>query len=195
MMNFNQIAYKASFGTAQQLPESTLPEIVFSGRSNVGKSSLINKVFNRKGLARVSSVPGKTITINFFEGEKLHFVDLPGYGYAKRSASEIKRWGDMIEAYFAQGRHIALVLQLIDFRRKASGEDIQMLDFLTKKRIPFVIVFTKCDKLNKTETLRRMEEIAEELQAYDADAILFSALSGQGVEDVRRKIEEIAEAL
>ena len=195
MMNFNAIQYVASFGTAEQLTPATKPEIVFSGRSNVGKSSLINKIFNRKNLARVSSVPGKTVTINVFEGEKVNFVDLPGYGYAKRSASEIKRWGDMIEAYFAQDRDIALVLQLIDIRRKASGEDLQMLDFLTQKGIPFVIVFTKCDKLNKTETFERMEQIAEELEAYDADAILFSALSGQGVEDVRQKISEIAEAL
>lgn len=195
MMNFNAIQYVASFGTAEQLTPATKPEIVFSGRSNVGKSSLINKIFNRKNLARVSSVPGKTVTINVFEGEKVNFVDLPGYGYAKRSASEIKRWGDMIEAYFAQDRDIALVLQLIDVRRKASGEDLQMLDFLTQKGIPFVIVFTKCDKLNKTETFERMEQIAEELEAYDADAILFSALSGHGVEDVRQKISEIAEAL
>ena len=195
MMNFNAIQYVASFGTAEQLTLATKPEIVFSGRSNVGKSSLINKIFNRKNLARVSSVPGKTVTINVFEGEKVNFVDLPGYGYAKRSASEIKRWGDMIEVYFAQDRDIALVLQLIDVRRKASGEDLQMLDFLTQKGIPFVIVFTKCDKLNKTETFERMEQIAEELEAYDADAILFSALSGQGVEDVRQKISEIAEAL
>ena len=192
-MNLNKAQYKMSFGTAEQLPESTLPEIVFSGRSNVGKSSLINKVFNRKNLARVSSVPGKTITINFFECEEIHFVDLPGYGYAKRSASEIKRWGDMIEAYFAGERHIAMVFQLVDFRHKASQEDLQMLRFLSEKSIPFTIVFTKCDKLNKTETVQRMESIAEELSEFDADAVLFSALSGQGVEDVREIIEKTAE--
>ena len=192
-MNLNHIEYERSFGTAAQLEESTCPEIVFSGRSNVDKSSLINKVFNRKNLARVSSVPGKTVTINFFKCEQVRFVDLPGYGYAKRSAGEIKRWGDMIEAYFAQERQIALVFQLIDFRRKASGEDIQMLDFLSQKGIPFVIVFTKCDKLNKTKTLERMEQIGEELAAYDAEAVLFSALSGQGVAEVREMIENTVE--
>lgn len=195
MIHFNNVEYTHSFGTAEQLEESTLPEIVFSGRSNVGKSSLINKVFNRKGLARVSSMPGKTITINFFRCDDVNFVDLPGYGYAKRSAAEMQRWSEMIEAYFAHERNIALVFQLIDFRRKVSGEDIQMLDYLTQKNIHFVIVFTKCDKLNKTETLRRMEEVAEELQAYDADAILFSALSGQGVEEIKEKINEVTEAL
>ena len=195
MINLNAIAYKESYGTAAQLPESTYPEIVFSGRSNVGKSSLINKLFNRKNLARVSSVPGKTVTINVFECEGVHFVDLPGYGYAKKSASEIKRWGDMIEAYFSGERNIALVLQLIDFRRKASGEDLQMLHYLTERNIPFVIVFTKCDKLNKTETLRRMEEIGEELSEFDADAVLFSALSGQGVEELKQKLTEVIEAL
>lgn len=192
-MNLNKAQYKVSYGTAEQLPESTFPEIVFSGRSNVGKSSLINKVFNRKNLARVSSVPGKTITINFYECENVHFVDLPGYGYAKRGAAEIERWSKMIEAYFSGDRHIALVFQLIDFRRKASEEDVQMLRFLSEKSIPFVIVFTKCDKLNKSETEKRMQEIVEELADFDADAILFSALSGQGVDDVRMKIEEIAD--
>lgn len=195
MINYNHAEYTHSFGTAAQLDNSPLPEIVFSGRSNVGKSSLINKVFNRKNLARVSSTPGKTITINFFRCDDMHFVDLPGYGYAKRSAAEMQRWNEMIEAYFAADRNIALVFQLIDFRRKASGEDIQMLDYLTEKKIPFVIVFTKCDKLNKTETMRRMEQVAEELEAYDADAILFSALSGQGVEEVRTKITECCEEL
>ncbi len=193
MINFNNVEYVRSFGTAAQLEPCDLPEIVFSGRSNVGKSSLLNKVFNRKNLARVSSVPGKTVTINFFACDNVNFVDLPGYGYAKKSASEIKRWGDMIEAYFGQKRHIALVFQLIDFRRKASGEDLQMLDYLTRKHIPFVIVFTKCDKLNKTETIKRMEQIGEELSDYDAEAILFSALSGQGVEEVRAKINAVCE--
>ena len=195
MINLNNVEYVRSYGTAAQLEPGDLPEIVFSGRSNVGKSSLINKVFNRKNLARVSSVPGKTVTINFFRCDTVNFVDLPGYGYAKKSASEIKRWGDMIEAYFGQKREIALVFQLIDFRRKASGEDLQMLDFLTRKHIPFVIVFTKCDKLNKTETVKRMEQIGEELADYDAEAILFSALSGQGVEEVREKINAGCEDL
>ncbi|MBQ6381908.1 MAG: YihA family ribosome biogenesis GTP-binding protein [Clostridia bacterium] len=195
MIHYQDIEYKYSYGTAAQLQPSELPEIVFSGRSNVGKSSLMNKIFQRKNLVRVSSTPGKTITINFFGCEQVNFVDLPGYGYAKRSAAEIKRWGDMIEAFFAGNRKIVLVFQLIDVRRKASGEDLQMLDYLTQKHIPFVIVFTKCDKLNKTQTLQRMEEISQELKDYDAEAILFSALSGQGTEEIREKIDEVVEAL
>lgn len=193
MIEFNHITYEASFGTARQLGESTLPEIVFSGRSNVGKSTLMNKVFNRKNLARVSSVPGKTITINFFRCDGVRFVDLPGYGYAKKQKSEIKRWGDMIEAYFSTGRNIAFVFQLIDFRRKASPEDIQMLEYLTQQKIPFAIVFTKCDKLNKTQTIQRMEQISEELERFDAPAFLFSALTGQGVEEVKNKIMQLTE--
>ena len=101
----------------------------------------------------------------------------------------------MIESFFASERNIKLVFQLIDFRRKASEEDLQMLRFLTRKRIPFMIVFTKCDKLNKGETLKRMEQIGEELNEFDADAVMFSALSGQGVEEIREKINEITEAL
>ena len=195
MINFNNAEYIASFGTAEQLPESTLPEIVFSGRSNVGKSSLINKVFNRKNLARVSSVPGKTITINFFKCDNINFVDLPGYGYAKASKDEIERWGKSIEAYFNSGRNIALVIQLLDFRHKPSKDDYQMLRFLKDHGIPFTIVFTKTDKCNKTETAKRIEEICVELEEFDADAILFSALNGEGCEDVKAKINDVAEAI
>lgn len=194
MMNFNNVEYIASYGTAAQLPESTLPEIVFSGRSNVGKSSLINKIFNRKNLARVSSVPGKTVTINFFRCDNINFVDLPGYGYAKASKQEIERWGKSIESYFSSGRRIALVIQLIDFRHKPSKDDYQMMRYLKEHNIPFTIVFTKTDKLNKTQTEKRFEEIGAEFNEFDVDAILFSALNGTGTDDVKSKLNDIAEA-
>ena len=188
-MNFNKTEYLASFGTAEQLKESDKPEIVFSGRSNVGKSSLINKIFTRKNLARVSSTPGKTITINFFAGDGANFVDLPGYGYAKREISEKKRWASLMESYFTCGRNIALVVQLIDFRHKPSEDDYTMLSFLEQYKIPYIIVFTKCDKLNKAETEKRRQEIAQELKDYDRVKIEFSALSGIGVNEVREQIE------
>ena len=129
-MRFDQVTYEASYGTFKQLPKSTLPEVCFSGRSNVGKSSLINKILNRKQLARVSSQPGKTITINFYKGDGIKLVDLPGYGYAKASNAEKDRWGQMINGYFTSDRNIPLVVQLIDMRHKPSKDDLQMLQFL-----------------------------------------------------------------
>lgn len=193
-MKFDQIQYLASYGTARQLPPSTQKEIVFSGRSNVGKSSLINKVFNRKNLARVSSVPGKTITVNFFQGDGALFVDLPGYGYARREQSEKRRWAELMEGYFQSGRRIALVVQLIDMRHAPSADDETMLRFLRESGIPFVIALTKCDKLNKTETAARLEALQQELAAYaDVPAIPFSAVKGTGVEELKAAISAAAE--
>lgn len=189
-MNFNNAEFITSYGTASQLPQSDLPEIVFSGRSNVGKSTLINKLFSRKNLARVSSVPGKTVTLNFFRCDNVNFVDLPGYGYAKSSLSEIERWGKATEKFFNSGRKTALVIQLIDFRRRATELDYQMLDFLKHTKTPFLIVFTKTDKLNKGEYNKRLSEIQNELGEYDAEAILFSSVSGEGVQELKLKIEE-----
>ena len=129
-MNFNKVQFERSFGTSSQLPPSSLPEIAFAGRSNVGKSSLINKVFNRKGLAKVSQTPGKTATINFFVTDTARFVDLPGYGYAKVAKSELHRWSELIEGYFNQDRDFALVCSLIDIRHAASALDETMVNFL-----------------------------------------------------------------
>ena len=112
-MNYNKAEFEKAFGISSQLPQSTSPEIAFSGRSNVGKSSLLNKRFNRKSLARVSSVPGKTITINFYNVDDCKFVDLPGYGYAKLSKTERDRFGELMEGYFQSGRNIKLVVQLV----------------------------------------------------------------------------------
>lgn len=188
-MRFDKIEFTAAYGTSNQLPPSKEAEIVFSGRSNVGKSSLINKVFNRKNLARVSSVPGKTITVNFFKGDGVYFVDLPGYGYAKREQSEKKRWAELMEGYFHSDRNIALVIQLIDMRHAPSADDMMMLNFLKECEIPFVIALTKCDKLNKTETEKRRAELAQELKDYsDITAIEFSAVKGTGVEDIKAAV-------
>ena len=148
-MNYNKAEFTKSYGLSSQLPDSNEPEIAFAGRSNVGKSSLLNKLFNRKNLARVSSVPGKTITINFYDVEGISFVDLPGYGYAKLSKQELSRFGELMEGYFQSGRNIALVVQLIDMRHPLTGDDEGMITFLKEMDIPFIIVMTKADKLKK----------------------------------------------
>lgn len=189
-MRFDKTEFTAAYGTSRQLPPSKEAEIVFSGRSNVGKSSLINKLFNRKNLARVSSVPGKTITVNFFKGDGVYFVDLPGYGYAKREQNEKKRWAELMEGYFHSGRNIALVIQLIDMRHAPSADDMVMLNFLRETEIPFVIALTKCDKLNKTETEKRREALKTELADYaDIKQVEFSAIKGTGVEEMKAAIE------
>lgn len=190
-MRFDIIEFTRSYGTAEQLEPSDYPEVVFSGRSNVGKSSLINKLFNRKSLARVSSVPGKTVTVNFFRGDGVNFVDLPGYGYARRDFSEKKRWSLLMEKYFKSQRSIALVVQLIDMRHAPSREDMVMLGFLRETRSPFIIALTKCDKLNKGERERRRQELAEELGEFaNEKRIEFSGVTGDGVEEIRAAITE-----
>lgn len=189
---FNDIFYEASYGTATQLPKSDLIEIVFAGRSNVGKSSLLNKLFNRKNLARVSSMPGKTITVNFFRQGDIRFVDLPGYGYAKRSGSEKKRWAELMEEFFKSGRNIRLVVQLLDMRHPPSSDDMDMLSFLIEVGFPFVIVLTKSDKLNKTQKQNRRESLIDELHFIDdAKFIEFSALNGEGIKKIKEVILDV----
>lgn len=192
-MKFETAAYDSSYGTVKQLKPSVKPEIVFSGRSNVGKSSLLNKILNRKNLARVSATPGKTITVNFFNLDTVTFVDLPGYGYAKRSASEQKRWSDLVEGYFNSNRNILTVAQLIDIRHKPSEDDIMMLRFLVEMELPFFIVFTKSDKLNKTERANQ-EKMFEEVLDFipkDVKKIPFSALKGEGTEEIKNYLREL----
>lgn len=193
-MNYNNVVFETSFGTASQLKPSDMPEIVFAGKSNVGKSTLLNKLFNRKSLARVSSVPGKTTTINFFRCDGVRFADLPGYGYAKRSDSEIKRWASLMESFFGSQRDIRLAVQLIDSRHKPSADDMQMLDFLTANAIPFIVVLTKIDKLNKTELAERREKRAQELSLPDSiEVIEFSSVTGGGLDEIKQCIERAAE--
>lgn len=184
-MNFQKVSFELSAGKKEQLPASTLPEIVFSGRSNVGKSSLINKLVNRKSLARTSSTPGKTATINFFQVDTCRFVDLPGYGYAKVSKAEKERWADLVEGYFAQNRRVAMVFQLVDFRRDPTEDDFDMIRFLRESGFPFVVVCTKCDKLNKTETAVQLERYREIFSEAEIPFLPFSAVSGEGAEELR----------
>lgn len=193
-MNFSNVNFEASYGTSKQLPPSTLPEIAFAGKSNVGKSSLINKLFNRKGLARVSSMPGKTTTVNFFRAEKLRIADLPGYGYAKRSGDEIRRWGELMEGYFSMGRDIRLVVQLLDMRHEPTEDDKTMLGFLSESGYAFVCVLTKCDKLNKSERLARRTAFAENELLKNAKLVIeASSQTGEGTEELKSVIAAAAE--
>ncbi len=194
-MNFNNASFERAFGTFEQLEASDLPEICFSGRSNVGKSSLINKVLGRKSIARVSSKPGKTVTVNFYRVDNVRLVDLPGYGYAKVPFSERDRWSDLMEGYFGSGRNIKKVFQLVDMRHPATAFDISMLEFLSHYGIDYTVVLTKADKLNKAQTEERLRLIWEELGdlAKGIEIIPFSAQNGQGSQRIREIIEEIAD--
>ena len=186
-MNYNNAIFEKSFGVSAQLPPSVTPEITFSGRSNVGKSSLLNKLFNRKSLARVSSVPGKTVTINFYGVDNAKFVDLPGYGYAKLSKQEKERFGELMEGYFHSERNIKLVVQLVDLRHKPSADDYAMLDFLKQMDIPVIVVSTKADKLKVKELERRKREITEELDMIEPDKIIpFSSKTGLGCDEIKK---------
>ena len=193
-MNYNKVEFEAAFGTLKQIPESDLPEIVFAGRSNVGKSSMLNRIFNRKNLARVSSMPGKTITINFFKVENaVRIVDLPGYGYAKVAKGEKRRWAEMMEGYFQSPRNIKLVVQLVDMRHKPSEDDYIMMRFLQDAGLPFIVAATKSDKLNKTQYNERKNALKEELAEFgDNITILpFSSEKGEGAEELKKIIEGV----
>lgn len=190
-MNFNNVFFEKAFGTASQLEQSDLPEFCFSGRSNVGKSSLINKLVNRKALARVSGKPGKTVTINFYRADAIRIVDLPGYGYAKVPFAERDRWSDLMEGYFKSGRDIRMVFALIDMRHPPTDHDMAMFDFLYQMEMPYTVVLTKSDKLNRGEYNARMDSIAEELGEYGVgvEIVPFSAEKGEGVEKLKAIIE------
>ena len=195
-MNFNNVSFEIAAGRPDQLITSTLPEIAFAGRSNVGKSSLINCVLNRKSFARISATPGKTITINMYLVENsVRLVDLPGYGYAKRSHSEKARWGELIEYYFNNIRQLKLVIQLVDMRHTPSDDDMDMINYLHESEIPFVIVMTKADKLNKTERAKILQERAELFINCGAKAVMpFSSVTREGKDEVIAKINEAAQS-
>jgi GTP-binding protein len=188
-MNFQNVTFELSAGKESQLPESNLPEIVFSGKSNVGKSSLINKLVNRKSLARVSAQPGKTATINFYRLDNARFVDLPGYGYAKVSKQEKERWAALVEGYFSQKRNVALLVQLVDMRHEPTADDAQMINFLLEKEIPFFVVCTKSDKLNKKETEEQCAYFADLFAEVGVSFQPFSAANGQGLQEIKERIQ------
>ncbi len=188
-MKFEDAIFEYAVGRFDQLPQSSVPEIVFSGRSNVGKSSLINKLVRRKALARVSATPGKTGTINFYDLKEAKFVDLPGYGYAKVSFSEKKRWAELIEGYFNSDRNISLVIQIVDMRHKPSKDDMQMIEYLISNGFPFIIVLTKSDKLNKTKRQEQLSDFENIFSEYENMTLLpFSSVTGEGLDDLKEII-------
>lgn len=196
VMNYNKAQFFASYGRASQIPPCEKIEIAFAGRSNVGKSSLINKIFNRKAMARVSSVPGKTATVNFYEVEDIYIVDLPGYGYAKVAKSEKYRWSELIEGYINADRDIRLVMLLIDMRHAPSKDDMHMISYLIDKEMPFVIVFTKADKLTNRQRAERMKGFGVEIPHFDEIySVQFSSQTGEGVEELHKIIDDISNDL
>lgn len=194
-MNYAKASFKASYGLSSQLPASDRPEIVFSGRSNVGKSSLINKLCNRKSLARVSGVPGKTATINFYEVDDVYFVDLPGYGYAKVGREERRRWDELINSYFAKAERSTLLVQLLDSRHAPSADDKTMLEYLRHYGIPFIAVLTKADKLKKSQYETTVKSFEEICVPYGCRGVyLTSSDNGYGMDDLREVLNRAAQA-
>ena len=185
MLNFAKAEFSTSYGVTSQLPPSERPEFVFSGRSNVGKSSLINKLCNRKKLARTSSTPGKTATINFYSAGEAFLVDLPGYGYAKISDSERQRWDRLINNYFSQKRDVRLLIQLLDCRHAPSKDDERMLEYLTHFEIPFVAALTKADKCKPSQHAGIVAQFTELLAGTTCEGVfLTSAEKGTGIEEL-----------
>ncbi len=189
-INFQNSNLEITAGTPSQFPAFSLPQIAFSGRSNVGKSSLINTLLGRKKLARVSSAPGKTITVNFYSvDKKLYLVDLPGYGYAKRSIEDKKRWSSLTDGFFTSrkegDRSLKAVAQLIDMKAGPTSDDVMMLDFLNTVGIPYFIVVTKSDKTNKTDRSKMLEYISSHPSVKEGTAIIpFSSLKNEGKDEV-----------
>jgi len=193
--NLNNAGLKISAGIPKQFPADRLPQIAFSGRSNVGKSSLINSLLGRKSLARVSGEPGKTITINFYDiDKKLYLVDLPGYGYAKRTFEDKKKWSALTDGYFTGNKNIdslKLVCQLVDSRVGPTEDDLDMLYYLREAELPHIIVATKTDKLNATEKAKFQSIMAEEELAAGTPIILYSAKTNLGRDDLWKIIFEV----
>ena len=188
-MNFNNVEFLISAAATKDFPGTRLPEIAFAGKSNVGKSSVINRLLNRKNFARVGERPGKTIHVNYFTvDKKCYFVDLPGYGYAQVSQKEKERWGRLMEDYFAAGR-IDLGVLIVDYRHPPTKNDITMADWFIQSGCPFVVVANKMDKLKKSELEPNLKTIREDLGLPESTRIIpFSAEKGNGKDELVRMI-------
>ena len=195
MLNYNLVKFTMSAGTAEQLPHNDRPEIAFVGRSNVGKSSLMNKVFGRKDLVKVSSKPGKTTTINFFAIGDVDFVDLPGYGYAQANENVKAQWGKMIEDYLHKSKQLKLVFLLIDIRHAPSENDRIMYDWIRRNGYDPIIIATKLDKINRSQIQKQIKLIRTTLQAgADTQIIPYSAQTKQGREEIYEILDGVLAA-
>ena len=194
-MNFNKVEFYISAASPKDFPKNRLPEIAFAGKSNVGKSSVINRILNRKNFARVGDKPGKTIHVNYFTVDgACYFVDLPGYGYAKVSQAEKDRWGRLMEDYFAAGR-IDLGILIVDARHAPTNNDITMARWFLDSGCPFVVVANKLDKLKKSEIEPNLATIRADLELPEGTAVIpFSAEKGTGRDDLVRHILTAANA-
>ena len=194
-INVNNCDIALTAGAQKQFPRDPRPQIALSGRSNVGKSSLINTLLGRKSLARVSSAPGKTITINFYNvDKKIYLVDLPGYGYAKRSMDSKRSWSSLTEDYFIKNPSsdaLKLVIQLMDIRTGPTDDDIMMINMMIDRAIPFILVATKTDKLSKTALKNRIDELqAEFFRGTGIEIIPFSSVTREGKDEVWKRITD-----
>lgn len=188
-MNFHNVEFLISAAAPKDFPKNRLPEIAFAGKSNVGKSSVINRILNRKNFARVGEKPGKTIHVNYFTiDQKCYFVDLPGYGYAQVSQKEKERWGKLMEDYFAAGR-IDLGVMIVDHRHAPTNNDITMARWFIDSGCPFVVVANKLDKVKKSEVLSNLATIREDLELPEGTPIIsFSAEKGNGKDELVKYI-------
>lgn len=196
-INFQMAEFEKSAVSKEQYPKSGLLEFAFAGRSNVGKSSLINKVLNRKSLARVSGTPGKTITINFYNiDKKIYLVDLPGYGYAKRSKEEVAKWGEMMEDYLANREQLMQTILLVDSRHTPTAQDVQMAEWIRHYHDRLVVIATKLDKLKKSEIDQRLDDIADTLELTEDDVMIpFTVNNDEGKDLVIDFITIMREAM
>ena len=189
-VNLNNAAFVRSAAAASQFIRSSRPAVVFAGKSNVGKSSVINRLLNRRNFARVGSTPGKTVHVNYFLiDEKLYFVDLPGYGYADVSRSEKERWSELMEAFFAEPGLMTLGVHIVDARHKPTAGDVQMVQWFQQSGRPFLVLANKLDKLKKSEIDKNLALIRQTLALDDAIQLIpFSAETGQGRETLITEI-------
>ena len=193
-INYQNVNLVMSAGFPEQFPQDNLPQIAFSGRSNVGKSSLINTLLGRKSLARVSGQPGKTITANFYNIDRRYYlVDLPGYGFAKRPDAEREKWSTLMGAYFDNNPNLRLVVQLIDLKVGPTKDDDQMLSWLYETRTPYIIAATKADKLNVTDRKKNLDLLSKDQMILEGTHVIaFSALKGDGRDEILSIIERKA---
>ena len=194
-MKVTSVNLETVCGITSKLPENDKLEVSFAGRSNVGKSSLINALMNRKSYARTSQQPGKTQTINFYNiNELLYFVDLPGYGYAKVSQDTVKKWGKMIDGYLHQSKVLRLVFLLVDIRHKPNQNDIQMYEWCVNYGFNPIIIATKSDKIKRSQLQKQIKQIKDALQVVDGTPVIpFSALNKSGRDEIWEYIDMMYE--